>query len=139
MGWAASATVAIHTPPLDTGGKWWHNPGVVSAVTTHFEHVVRGKLIANKLAGSKPDSIRGLAREMAKGDEAKAATFKRSLFKWMAPGEPRPSAASRALVADALGLAIADLDDDDEESDPVRHLMNALRLAVRAELAKERA
>ena len=91
----------------------------MSAVTTHFEHVVRSKLIANKLAGVKPDSIRGLAREMAKGDPAKAQTFKRSLFKWMAPGEPSPSAASRALVADALKVDPNELADDDEESDPV--------------------
>jgi len=55
----------------------------VSAVTTHFEHVVRSKLIANKLAGTKPDSIRGLARAMANGDETVAQTYKRSLFKWM--------------------------------------------------------
>ena len=88
----------------------------VSAVTTHFEHVVRAKLIANKLAGVKPDSIRGLARAMAKGDSTRAETFKRSLFKWMAPGEPTPTPASRALVAEALGLASDELD---EEEDPV--------------------
>lgn len=92
----------------------------LSTVTTHFEQAVRGKLIANKLAGVKPDSIRGLARAMARGDEAKAATFKRSLFKWMAPGEPRPSPASRALVADALGLNPGDLEDDEEEDSPLR-------------------
>lgn len=92
--------------------------GTVSAVTTHFEHVVRSKLIANKLAGQKPDSIRGLARAMAKGDPAKAETFKRSLFKWMAPGEPTPTPVSRALVADALGVEAHELDDD-EEAEPV--------------------
>jgi hypothetical protein len=88
----------------------------LSAVTTHFEHVVRSKLIANKLAGTQPDSIRALARAMAKGDPVKAETFKRSLFKWMSPGIPQPTPASRALVADALGLEMSDLD---EEDDPV--------------------
>ncbi len=93
--------------------------GTVSAVTTPFEQTVRSKLIANKLAGEKPDSIRGLARTMAKGDPGKAETFKRSLFKWMAPGEPTPSPASRALVAQALGLAADELSSgDDEEPDP---------------------
>lgn len=93
----------------------------VSAVTTHFEHVVRSKLIANKLAGVKPDSIRGLARTMAQGDPGRAETFKRSLFKWMAPGEPSPTPASRALVAQALGIDADELavDEDDEESDQV--------------------
>jgi hypothetical protein len=87
-------------------------------VTTHFEHVVRSKLIANKLAGTKPDSIRGLARVMAKNDPVKAETFKRSLFRWMAAGIPDPSPASRALVADALGVDPSELDDD-EEAEPV--------------------
>jgi len=88
----------------------------MSAVTTHFEHVVRSKLIANKLAGTKPDSLRALARVMAKGDANKAATFKRSLFKWMSPGGPMPSAASRAIVADALGIEAVELEDDEEDS-----------------------
>lgn len=92
---------------------------LVSAVTTHFEHVVRSKLIANKLAGVKPDSIRGLARDMAKGDPVRTETFKRSLFKWMAPGEPSPSPASRALVAQSLGIEARELDDEDEEPDPM--------------------
>lgn len=91
----------------------------MSAVTTHFEHVVRSKLIANKLAGKKPDSIRGLARAMANGDESRGATFKRSLFKWMAPGEPAPSPASRALVAHHLGIDAEELAEPDEEADPV--------------------
>lgn len=91
----------------------------MSAVTTHFEHVVRSKLIANKLAGAKPDSIRSLARTMANGDPTKANTFKRSLFKWMALGEPSPTAASRALVADALGIDPSELVDEDEEPQPM--------------------
>lgn len=92
----------------------------MSAVTTHFEHVVRGKLIANKLAGTKPDSIRGLARSMANGDESLAQTYKRSIFKWMSPAGPAPSPASRALVADRLGVKPEELaEPDDEEADPV--------------------
>ncbi len=94
-------------------------PATLSAVTTQFEQTVRSKLIANKLAGDKPDSIRSLARTMAKDDRVKAETFKRSLFKWMAPGEPHPSPASRALVAEALGVSPDELaTGDDEEDDP---------------------
>lgn len=104
----------------------------MSAVTTNFEQVVRSKLIANKLAGEKPDSIRGLARVMAKGDPVKAETFKRSLFKWMAPGEPMPSAASRALVAQALRLEQDELADDDEEADPAMFGLALQRMFDRA-------
>lgn len=112
----------------------------MSAVaSTRFERVVRETLLENKLAGRKPDSIRGLAREMAKGDLARAETFKRSLFKWMAQGDPSPSLESRALVADALGVERSDLDDDDEESDPMAALMGALRRVVQAELLAVRA
>ena len=92
----------------------------MSAVTTHFEHVVRSKLIANKLAGTKPDSIRGLARAMANGDDALSKTYKRSLHKWMAPGGPSPTPPSRALVAHHLGVHPDELaEPDDEEADPV--------------------
>jgi hypothetical protein len=84
-----------------------------------FATVVRRKLIDNKLAGRKPDSIRGLARTMAKGDIAKAETLKRSLFKWLAAGEPHPSAASRALVAEALGIDVDELDEEGDRAMPV--------------------
>lgn len=90
-----------------------------TASATKFERVVRERLIENKLAGLKPDSIRGLARLMADGDPARAETFKRSLFKWMAVGEPHPTRASRAHVAAALGVDPSELSDDDEEADPV--------------------
>jgi hypothetical protein len=98
----------------------------VSATTTKFESVIRAKLIENKLSGAKPDSIRGLARTMANGDQSRADAYKRSLFKWMANGAPTPSPSSRALVAQALGIDASELDEDDEESDPVADLMNAL-------------
>lgn len=93
-------------------------PPVSSVISTRFEQVVRKTLLDNKVAGRKPDSIRSLARTMAKGDQVRAETFKRSLFKWMAAGEPNPSPESRALVADALGVAREALADDDEEADP---------------------
>lgn len=102
----------------------------MSATAPRFESVIRAKLIENKLAGSKPDSIRSLARTMANGDASRADTYKRSLFKWMANGEPAPSAASRALVARALGVEPSELEDDDEESDPVADLMQALNRFV---------
>lgn len=97
------------------------NGGIVVAtvtdVTTHFEQVVRDKLLANKVAGVKPDSIRSLARVMARGNESAADTFKRSLFKWMASSGPNPSVASRALVADALRIDPAELVSEDDEED----------------------
>lgn len=116
----------------------------MSAVTTHFEHVVRSKLIANKLAGVKPDSIRGLARAMANGDPGRSETFKRSLFKWMAPGIPSPTPANRALVAHHLGIDADELAEPDEESDPVsfadvlqRMFDDAVDRALERRLAKE--
>lgn len=99
-----------------------------------FASVVRGRLLDNKLNGRKPDSIRGLAKQMAKGDPIRTATYKRSLFKWMAPGEPHPSPESRALVAVALGLERGALSgDEDEESEPMTDadLLTALRPLAR--------
>ncbi len=90
-----------------------------SVQVTKFGATVRAKLIENKLAGRKPDSLRGLARVMARGNAALAENHKRSLFKWSSPDGPRPLEASRALVAHALGNCEPDeLADDDEESDP---------------------
>lgn len=124
----------------------------LSVTATKFEQVVRGKLIANKVAGRKPDSIRGLARLMAAGDPVRADTFKRSLMKWMATSGPKPSPSSRALVAHHLGVEAAEL--DDEEDHPVALMValmertadaaasKAARAAVaqlRAELALESA
>jgi hypothetical protein len=129
-------------PPFDTR---WQKVALslppVSATTTRFESVIRAKLIANKVAGKTPDSIRGLARAMANGDDGRAENYKRSLFKWMAADGARPSPASRALVAHALGVGADELAEDDEESDPVATLMTALlevaRTAARAEIAAQ--
>lgn len=107
------------------------------ATTERFASVVRDKLVENKLVGRKPDSIRSLARAMAKGDPTRAETYKRSLFKWMAPGEPRPTRASRALVAEALELNAGEL--DDEEADPVADLFSALTRVVDQRIAKAKA
>lgn len=108
-----------------------------------FERVVRQTLLDNKVAGRKPDSIRSLARAMAKGDPVKADTFKRSLFKWMASGEPNPSPASRAVVADALGVERAELAEDDAEDDlPAAFdsmLRSYLRRMIHDEVAAVRA
>lgn len=105
----------------------------LSATVTRFEAVVRAKLIENKLAGTKPDSIRGLAAAMANGDPSRSKTFKRSLHRWMAAGDPRPTPASRALVARALGVEPTELDEDDEEADPVS-LDELLKQRVQAEI-----
>jgi transcriptional regulator with XRE-family HTH domain len=45
----------------------------------------------------------------------------------------------RDSIADATGVPRDLFDEDDEEADPVADLMTALRLVVRAELAKEKA
>lgn len=110
----------------------------MQAVQTHFSSVVRARLIENKLAGRKPDSIRGLARVMARDDESAASTFKRALFKWMSTDGPAPSPASRAIVALALGIDASQLEEadaDDEEPHPmVTELYRALRQLVRDEV-----
>lgn len=94
-------------------------PLVKTASPNQFATVVKAKLLDNKLEGRKPDSIRSLARTLGNGDATRGETFKRSLFKWMAAGEPNPSPESRALVARALGIDPAELvADDDEEDDP---------------------
>lgn len=124
--------------PFDTGGKRCHSGDTVSATETKFSSVIRSRLIENKVAGRKPDSIRGLARAMARDDETAASTFKRSLFKWMSADGPSPSPASRAIVALALGVAASELggDDDDEEPHPmVTELYRSLRRLVRDEIA----
>jgi hypothetical protein len=115
-----------------------YSPTTVSATTTRFEQAVRSKLIENKLANVKPDSLRSLAREMAGGDQGRTETYKRSLFKWMASGEPSPSPASRALVARALGIDPTELEEDEEESDPVAELRKVLDHAVELAAAMER-
>lgn len=92
---------------------------MATRTSNKFEAIVRAKLIANKLDGRKPDSIRGLARALGNGDPVKCESYKRSLFKWMAVEGPTPGRESRALVARALGIeAVALAEDDDEESDP---------------------
>src|SRR5687768_8782586 len=99
-----------------------------SATTNHFAATVRACLLANKLEGRKPDSIRGLARTLSNGDPTRAETWKRSLFKWMANTGPNPSPESRAFVARALGVEMDQLaDPDDEEADIVAALTKAIR------------
>lgn len=114
-------------------------PSTLSTTETKFAAVVRGRLIENKIAGRKPDSIRSLAKAMARGDDTASSTFKRSLFKWMSVEGPTPSPASRAIVALALGIEaseLLELDDDDEESHPlVTELYRSLRQMVREEIA----
>lgn len=125
------ARLASTSPPFDTGGKRCFDHATLSATSTNrFGAVVRQKLLDNKLEGRKPDSIRSLARTLGAGDAVRSETFKRSLFKWMADGDPRPSRESRAIVGRALGLDPSELSDDDEESRAMS-LDDFLRMHVR--------
>lgn len=108
----------------------------MAATTTRFTEVVRSKLAQNAIDGVSPSSVRALARVMGRGNEARSNTYRRSLFKWLADGEPQPSRESRALVAEALGLEHDALDEDDEESDPVAVVAAAIRHLVQDEIRK---
>lgn len=101
---------------------------MATQTTQGFADTVLAKLADNKKAGRKPDSIRSLARTMGCGSEAREKTYRRSLFKWMADGDPRPSPISRALVAEALGNCDAGelRDPDDQEGDQAMHPALAL-------------
>lgn len=85
-------------------------------------------------------SVRELARRMQPDDPESA---RRNIARWLAPraSAVMPSRANVRAVAEALGVAPDELngDDDDEESDPVATLMNALRRFVRAELGRAEA
>jgi hypothetical protein len=58
---------------------------------------------------------------------------RRNLIRWI-HGEIEPGRRSRHDVAHALGIDPSELEDDDEEADPVAGLVNAIRALVRAEL-----
>lgn len=77
-------------------------------------------------------SVRGLARKI---DPLNVERARRNLHRWLDEGMT-PHRASRAEVAVALGLSEDELEDDDEESDPVADLTNALRRFLVDELAK---
>ena len=84
---------------------------------TRFITRVRAEMFSQEL------SIRGLARRM---DPQNVDRARRNLHRWLDEGI-RPGRASRREVAAALGIEQAALEgDDDEESDPVSALMNAL-------------
>src|SRR5947208_690411 len=91
----------------------------MATTTTRFSEAVRAKLTQNTIAGVKPGTVGELARIMGRGNQGRARTYRRSLFKWLSSTGPRPSVASRALVAHALGIAASELaePDDDEEAD----------------------
>lgn len=108
--------MARKSPLLDTGGKWWQTRATLSTTTkSRFGQVVSAKLIANKIAGRKPDSIRSLAKVMAAGDPVRTDTFKRSLMKWMSASKPtKPSPGNRALVAHHLDIDASELADEED-------------------------
>lgn len=81
-------------------------------------------------------SIRKLARRI---DPKNPEVARRNLSRWIAG--TKPTGASRALVADALGVDMSYFDEDDEEddsemSDLVRALLNRIDRKVEEELDK---
>jgi hypothetical protein len=99
-----------------------------STQPTRFQTRVRAELDAQRL------SMRGLARRI---DPDNVERARRNLIRWM-HSTTQPSRLSRLDVAQALGIDPAELEDDDEESDPVAALFNAVRAVVRIELAAGR-
>ena len=83
-------------------------------------------------------SLKRLGREL---NPAKPEIGRRVLTRWVSPDGVKPTAASRALVAAALGIdpsAFADDEDDEEDSevaDLVRALMHRIDRKVEAEVA----
>jgi len=134
--------VAAKQPLLDTGGNRWHTRPTLSTTTkSKFGQVVTAKLLSNKLAGRKPDSIRGLARVMANGDPARAETFKRSLMKWMAPSgllsSAKPSPYSRTLVAHHLEIDASELSDEEDRGMTLdEFLQSRIEIAVEKRFAE---
>lgn len=91
----------------------------MATTTTRFSEAVRAKLQQNAINGMKPSTVGELARIMGRGNQGRARTYRRSLFKWMSATGPRPSGTSMAIVADALGIETSSLaePEEDEEAD----------------------
>src|SRR5688500_10172956 len=98
---------------------------VASKPLSPFGRKVRGIL------DGRGQSIRSLARSMNPDNPEDA---KRDLLRWFKADGPVPGPRSRRRVETGLGVEAGTLDDDDEESDPVAALMDALRAVVRAEV-----
>jgi hypothetical protein len=66
-------------------------------------------------------SMRGLARRI---DPDNIERARRNLIRWIHQGT-QPSRANRLDVARALGIDLSELEEDEEESDPVADLFKA--------------
>lgn len=90
----------------------------MSSVTRESRFVtrVRAEIAAQGL------TIRGLARKI---DPLNVDRARRNIHRWLDEGIA-PSRASRRDVADALGIEAAELEDDDEEADPLVALFRRL-------------
>ena len=88
---------------------------VSPAPPSRFASRVRAEMDAQSL------SVRALARRI---DPANLDRARRNLHRWLDEGMS-PSRTSRVGVARALGIDPSELEDDDEESDPVADLYKA--------------
>lgn len=89
-----------------------------------FVSRVRAEMLQQRL------SVRALARRI---DPINLDRARRNLHRWLDEGIA-PGRNSRADVARALGIDAAELDEDDEEADPVAALVKAIKALVRAEV-----
>ena len=96
---------------------------VSPAPPSRFASRVRAEMDAQSL------SVRALARRI---DPANLDRARRNLHRWLDEGMS-PSRTSRVGVARALGIDPSELEDDDEESDPLDALANAIKALVRVE------
>jgi hypothetical protein len=78
-------------------------------------------------------SMRGLARRI---DPDNVERARRNLIRWMHEGI-QPGRTARIDVARALGIDHAELEDDDEEADPMVVLFNAVKAVVRVVSAEK--
>lgn len=90
--------------------------------------------------GDKILRLRKLAGGGSQDHFAGVAGISRRYWIQLETGEKLPSGVVRDKMCAALGCDSSEIqssDDEDEESDPVAALMNAIRIVVRAEIARE--
>lgn len=94
----------------------------METITRQSRFVVR---VRNEMSAQNL-SVRGLARRM---DPENVDRARRNLHRWLDEGI-KPGRASRTEVAAALRIEASELEDDDEEADPVTAFLAALMRRV---------